>query len=147
MAAREEKTQELVLPPSEDIRFGDGNPRPRTQLRKSARRITVRLARPRPSESIAVGVPRDGEEPGLGRFRRARLIPRSERAEDRVVERVLRVGERTGHADQLPEDPWVDASDLLRVRGLVHARRRQSTGRTSIAWKGSVQICLARPRA
>jgi hypothetical protein len=93
MAAGKEKTQKLVFPAAQHIGLGDGNARPRAELCQNVDRVGVALRVLRSSQPIAMRVLRDGHEPRLDRIRPARVGPRFQRAHDRVVNGVFRVGE------------------------------------------------------
>lgn len=145
VTAREQEVQQRVV---EAARLGCAREAlPRIEAREHLHRVPVRVDAPHAPEPVAVRVLRDRHEPGLGGVRRARDAPGRKRALDRVVHRVLGIGDRASECEQLGEDPRVDAPDRLGVRGARHGRHRQSTGLTSITWCRSAQIVLARASA
>lgn len=129
MAARKHQPEKLVLPAARDVGIAESDPSPRAHLPEHRDGVAMAFDTLGAPQSIAMAVARNGHEP---RFRTIGLPiagPARKRALDRVVNRVLCVGQASRHGEQLGEYPRVDLAES--VGG--HPRHRHDTGRTSTA--------------
>jgi hypothetical protein len=70
-------------------------------VRERRQRVAVALVAPPAASAIPQAVGRDAHEPRLGRFGASRARPGCECSLDRVLDRILRVGQSTREAERL----------------------------------------------
>lgn len=136
VAAREEEPEELVLPPAGEAELTHRGARPRAHLREGGERAFMAGGHGAAARAVAVTVECHRDQPRFGDVRDAVSRPHVERARHRVVEGVLRVGQRASGGVKLREGPGVGAPEEV-GGALGHAPKRHVTGRTSTAWRSS----------